>query len=112
MKPGDVATALFTFSDQIGAKKRPVLVVSSEEYNTTIDGDIIVAAISSKPPRNRFEYMIDAWKMSGLKMPSKVRAGTLQTVSTVLLQKIGQIPEEEFLEIKRLLTEVFGLGIN
>ncbi|KJS14717.1 MAG: hypothetical protein VR69_16785 [Peptococcaceae bacterium BRH_c4b] len=35
LKPDEIATALFYFSDQTGAKRRPVLVVISEDYNVT-----------------------------------------------------------------------------
>lgn len=110
LKPGEVATALFTYSDQTGAKRRPVLVVSSEEFNTS--GNVIIAAISSRPPRDRYDYQIESWKSSGLKMPSKVRAGTLQTITGMLLNKIGTIPDEEYHEVKRLLTEILSLNIN
>lgn len=111
LKPGEVATTMFSFADQTGAKRRPVLVVSSEEFNTRT-GDVIVAAISSKPPRDRYEYKLERWKLSGLKLPSKVRAGAVHTVSGLLLKRIGAIPEEEYYEVKKLLTEVLGLNIN
>jgi mRNA-degrading endonuclease toxin of MazEF toxin-antitoxin module len=111
LKPGEVATALFAYSDQAGAKRRPVLVISSEEYNAATR-NAIVAAISSKPPKEKFEYGIKNWKHSGLKMPSKVRAGTLQTVSEYLLNKIGSVPGDEYLEVKHLLTEILGLTAN
>lgn len=111
LKPGDVATAFFAFADQSGAKRRPVLVVSSDEYNT-ITGNVIIAAISSKPPKNRFEYPIKSWDRSGLKMPSKIRAGTLQTSTRLILQKIGSLPQEEIFTVKHLLEEVLNLQNN
>lgn len=111
VKPGEIATALFVYADQAGAKRRPVLVVSSEEYNSET-GNVIIAAISSRPLKDRFEYKIEKWQDSGLKMPSKVRAGTLQTVAGFLLHKIGSMPEEDFSHVKHLLTEVLGLNIN
>lgn len=110
-KPGEVATALFVYADQAGAKRRPVLIVSSEEYYSET-GNVIIAAISSRPPKDKFDYKIEKWQDSGLKMPSKVRVGTLQTTAGFLLHKIGSIPEEDYLQVKHLLTKVLCLNFN
>ena len=111
LKPGEIATALFYFSDQTGAKRRPVLVVSSEDYNVTTQ-NAVVTAISSRSQKDRYDYKIESWKTSGLKMPSKVRTGQLLAVSGALLQKIGTLSEEEYLEVRRLLADIMGLITN
>lgn len=92
LKQGEIATALFNFPDQTGAKRRPVLVVSSEDQNITTR-NAVVAAISSRPAKNRYDYKVEGWKTSGLRAPSMVRAGQLLTISGALLKKIGSLPE-------------------
>lgn len=80
--PGDVVLALFYYSDYRGAKVRPCVVVSSQAF-TEQTGQIIICAVSSKPPRNQFEVSLQGWQDAGLRFPSKVQAGKLLTVDAV-----------------------------
>jgi stage V sporulation protein S len=72
--PGDIVVALFGYSDLTGAKIRPALVVSTEMFNEQA-GLAVLAAISTKPPRNSFEENIIQWQDAGLRFPSKVCLG-------------------------------------
>jgi PemK-like protein. len=112
LKPGDIATALFNFPDQTGAKRRPVLVISSEEHNIKT-GNAVVLAISSRPPKNGYDQKVESCETSGLNaLSSTVRTGQVLTISCELLQKIGFLPEEQYRRIKPLLAKLFCLNFN
>lgn len=106
LMPGDVVTALFSFADLRGAKNRPALVLSSETFNRET-GHVVLAAISAKPVKERFDLSLERWKEAGLRLPSKVRCGRLNTVDVKLVEKISTLPPEELQKVKALLTEVF-----
>lgn len=105
LSPGDVVVALFCYSDLSGAKYRPALVVSTEEFNKET-GHLVLAAISRKPVRERYDLLLERWKEAGLRLPSKVRVGRLLTVEARLVKKIGTLPPEEVAKVTSVLREV------
>lgn len=69
LKPGDVATVLF-----LGAaapKRRPVVVVSSDEYQRHRP-DVVVAILTSNlaAASTPFDYVLQDWAAAGLKQLS------------------------------------------
>ncbi len=105
LSPGDVVVALFCYADLSGAKYRPALVVSTEEFNKET-GHLILAAISHKPVKERYDLLLERWKEAGLRLPSKVRVGRLLTVEAKLTRKIGAVPPDELVKVKTVLKEV------
>lgn len=64
---GDVVLVPFPFTDQSGTKKRPAVVVSGANYNTS-RRDIVIMAITSqwRTPLGFGETMIGDWQAAGL----------------------------------------------
>ncbi|NLK53109.1 MAG: type II toxin-antitoxin system PemK/MazF family toxin [Syntrophomonadaceae bacterium] len=104
LKPGDIVVTLFGYSDLSGAKIRPAFVVSTESY-TSETGLVVLAAISSRAIRNRFEISLTDWRKAGLRLPSKVCVGKLMTVNVGLVKKIGSAINQDVNNIERLLRE-------
>lgn len=105
LKPGDIVVALFGYSDLSGAKIRPAFVVSTESYASET-GLVVLAAISSRTIRNRFEISLTNWRKAGLRLPSKVCAGKHMTVNVQLVKKIGSATMQDVENVERLLREV------
>lgn len=65
--PGDVVVIKFPFTDQVGAKQRPAVVVSSADYNVNRP-DVVLLAITSQI-RHRLgfaEAVIEEWQEANL----------------------------------------------
>lgn len=107
LMPGDVVTALFFYSDASGAKVRPALVLSSVEFNKETH-HVVLAAISTKPAKDRFDVALEKWKEAGLRFPSRVRVGKLVTVDARLVKKIGSLAPEEAVEAITLARKVIA----
>jgi len=88
-KRGDIALVDFGFSEGAGAKKRPVLIISSDNYHRSRQ-EIIVAAITSNIKRALCgDTKIDKWKEAGLIYPSLV-TGVIRTIKVkVIIHKLG-----------------------
>jgi mRNA interferase MazF len=68
---GDVVLVPFPFIDQGGLKKRPAVVVSSDEYQARRVDLLIMAVTSQIHPRSRFgESPISEGRKAGLLAPS------------------------------------------
>ena len=67
---GDMVLVGFVFSDELGRKLRPAIVISSAAYNRARQ-EVIVAAVTSNVRRCLFgDYLIANWKEAGLLFPS------------------------------------------
>lgn len=76
----------FAFADERGAKRRPVLVLSTDEYNAG-RSDLIVAALTSNVARILpGDCPVARWQEAGLPKPSLVTA-ILRTVKSSMVEK-------------------------
>jgi len=79
---------VFSYLDGSGAKMRPALVISCEDYNVKTN-NVVMASISAKKVKNDYEIGIERWEDANLKMPSKVLVGKIATKNASLTKKIG-----------------------
>ena len=102
IKPGNIVLLKFPFSDEIGYKRRPALVLKDFE-----DGDMLVCRITSKIYKSKYDIYLDNWSQYGLKLPSVVRIHKLATLETNMIETtMGQIDDETFNKIKQIYLSI------
>ena len=106
-RKGDVVLVPFPFRDQIAAKVRPALVVSGAAYNAR--GDLIVAAITTHPPRVPSDYPLAAWRRARLVNPSTVRMQLATLSADRVLYRPGRILPRDLHVIDTRLREALDL---
>lgn len=93
---GDIVIADFPYSDRIGSKIRPALVISTDSNNNVLD-DMILAAVSRSTRAAAFTHVfIDptttAGKAAGLLHPSFIQCENLFTIDQrFILRSIGSL---------------------
>ena len=93
-KQGDIVLIPIPFTDLSSNKKRPVLIVSSDDYNKITD-DLIVAAITSNIAKNSVIITDNDLDEGNLLHKSCVRADKLYTlVQSIVIKKFGTVKEE------------------
>jgi mRNA interferase MazF len=108
---GDIIVADLIFSEQVGAKRRPALVISNTKYNQTSD-DIVVLKITSKGHSTEFDVGLDqSHLLSGeIKTESQIMTDNPATVYKKMAQiKIAQITPAKLTEVKTKLKRLYGL---
>src|SRR5262245_32671854 len=82
---GDVIAVPYDYSDLLGGKVRPALIVSSDGYNA-VQPDVVAAGISSQVTKaGAYDYVLTDWAAAGLRYPSLVR-GRLLTLEQSLIR--------------------------
>lgn len=104
---GDVVLVPFPFRDRAAAKVRPALVISARSYNAT--GDLIVAAITTHPPRFSSDYPLTGWRVARLVAPSTVRMQLATLATSRVLYRPGRIPESDLGAIGARLRQALDL---
>lgn len=100
----------FVFAEETGSKRRPVLLLSSDEY---MEGrqEAVVSAITSNTRRILTgDYLMVDWEDSGLIFPSVV-TGILRTIKQSMIErKMGEISPRDLAEIESNLTQILELN--
>jgi len=111
---GDIVVANIAYSQQIGFKKRPVLIISNTKYNQK-SGDIIVTSISSTKVKSKYDIKLTNRDLTEgeLNLESKILADFPTTIEKELIEnKIGKIKKTKLNEVKEKLSELYELQTN
>ena len=106
---GDVVLVDFGFSEGVGSKKRPVLIISTESYHRNRE-EVIVAAITHNIKRVLFgDTKIDDWKKAGLIYPSLV-TGIVRTIKEdMIIRKLGILPQSNLEKVQENIRKAIGV---
>jgi len=108
-KFGDVVLVPFPFTNQITTKKRPAVIVSSNDYQRERFDLVLIAITSQSNPVTSFgEITVTKWKAANLIKPSIIKP-VLTTISKELvIKKLGQLEEVDRQALQNLLQCILG----
>ena len=106
---GAVVLVRFIFADETGAKRRPVVIVSTDDYHHSRQ-EAIVAAITSNVDRLLVgDHLVIGWQEAGLLFPS-VATGVIRTIKQAMIERrLGAMLPEDMQAIRGKLQQVLGL---
>ncbi|NJE54081.1 type II toxin-antitoxin system PemK/MazF family toxin [Thermococcus sp. 21S9] len=108
---GDVVLLELPFTNYIGSKLRPVLVVSSNELNSLGD-DLIVLKITSKTHFREFQVELTQEDLleGKLKKKSYIDCSSVFTVEkSLVIKRIAKLTPEKLQEVKSTLKRTFDI---
>ncbi len=110
LRRGTVVLVPFPFTDLSAVKRRPALVISSDQYNQAT-GDIIILQITSRvgSPRRPGDHVVERWKEAGLLAPSVVRVRMTTLHSAVIVKQLGAMPSKDLSAVEAGIRSVLGL---
>ncbi|MDA1127832.1 MAG: type II toxin-antitoxin system PemK/MazF family toxin [Chloroflexi bacterium] len=99
----------FVFSEESGSKRRPVLILSSEQYLVGRQ-EAVVSAITSNTRRILAgDHLMVDWETAGLLFPS-VATGIIRTIKqTMIDRKMGTVSQRDLIEIESNLKQILEL---
>ena len=106
---GDVVLVRFVISDGTGARRRPAVILSSDEYNQGRQ-EAIVAAITGNMQRLLVgDHVIGGWREAGLLYPS-VATGIVRTIKRSMIERtLGRMGESDLRTIRNQMRRFLGL---
>jgi len=104
---GDVLLVPFPFTDQVGTKKRPGVVVSNRDYNAK-KPDIVILAVTSqvRVPLGYAEAMISDWQVAGLIKSSVFKPVFTTIEQNLVLRVLGRLSESDAQTLELLVGAV------
>ena len=106
-KKWDIVLVPFPFTDLSAVKKRPALIISSNEYNEY--QDVVVAFVTSNlaTQQRMGDYKIREWEKSNLPKPSMIRMKFATIDKSIILKTLGRLPEKDSNEFGQALIHFF-----
>jgi mRNA interferase MazF len=106
IQQGDVVAVDFPFTDGIGIKRRPVLVLSSDLINKT--GDVVLMQITSKSKNDGLSVALKPDDItSPLPLQSFLRVHKIFTLdSALVVKKLSKLNEDVFNNVLLNLFEI------
>jgi mRNA interferase MazF len=106
---GDVVLVPFPFTDQTEAKKRPGVIVSSDEYNQSRP-DVILMAITghlSDYPRIGEVVVVD-WKEAGLIKASTIKPILTTLEKSLIIRRLGKLRQRDVAALQATLRKILS----
>jgi len=106
---GDVVLVPFPFTDQTTVKKRPVIVVSSEEYNFNRP-DLVLMAVTRqvREPAPYGDTLVNHWAAAGLIKPSVMKPIFTTVEKGLVIKRLGELAEDDRQALRDSLQEILG----
>ena len=105
---GDIVLIPIPFTDLSSQKRRPVIVISNNDYNRK-SVDIVVVALTSNPVTVDYSFTITSSDLEKgqLNRPSKVRVDKIYTLSQAIVVKtFGRVNTKVLDRIRNTLQEL------
>lgn len=107
---GDIVSVNFPFADLQMQKRRPGLVLMSDDI------DLVVARVTTHPPRHQSDVALNRWAESGLPHASTVRLTKLATLDHRLVHRaVGHLHSEDIQSVIKAweqLTATIVTGLS
>lgn len=105
---GAIVLTDFPFTDLTAAKRRPALVISTDNDRRT---DVVVAYITSMPRNDSDAMAIEPTAGTGLKVKSAVRFDKIATINKdIIAGRIGHADPVWLDDARQVFFGVFGFG--
>ena len=100
---GDVILAAFPYEDKITENKtRPAVVMEKNDNSLTV----FALKVTSTPPRDKYDYEIVNWALTGLKNISTVRTCKRAVIYVSdIVKKIGTLSPTDFQAVVNLYNQ-------
>ena len=108
----EIVLTRFPFSDLVGSKIRPVLVLSNNGYNRR-HSDLLICAVTSSPRAHEYAANLttDDLEQGVLKIQSKIRADTMISIEQrIVIKRIGRVAIPKYQEIIDLVQKLISIA--
>ncbi len=106
-KFGDVVLVPFPFTNQSTTKKRPAIIISSEDYNRCKPDLILIAVTSNAKTDLQFgEVFIDEWSAAGLIKPSIIKPIITTAENSLVIKMLGTLRPLDLQALENILCQI------
>jgi mRNA interferase MazF len=105
---GDIVLIPVPFTDLSSSRRRPVIVISNDQYNSRME-DVVVVAMTSNLTPSQYSFVIDSADLAAgrLNRPGRVRVDKIYTLSQrIIVKQFGRVNDATLEKIRQILTDL------
>lgn len=105
---GDIVLIPVPFTDLSSRKRRPVIVISNDDYNRRTQ-DVVIVAMTSNPAPSPYSFQIASHDLieGSLNRPSTIRGDKVYTLNQSLIVKsFGRVSPQTMAQIQQVLVDI------
>ena len=101
---GEIVLVKFPFTNNLGFKKRPALIIKD-----TNDGDVIVCRITSTLPHSSYDLELKNWRQNGLQFPSVMRLHKIASLEKSMIdKKLGEVDSNVKAQVVSIIQKLLS----
>ena len=107
-KQREIVLVPFPYSDLSSAKRRPVLIISNDSYNSKFS-DVVDCVITSNLYTDEFSVILDDADLDAGILPGKsvIKCHKLFTIEqSQILKRFSVVSEKKFEEVRKIINEL------
>ena len=109
-KFGDVILVPFPFTDQSTSKKRPAIVISSDNYNQSKPDIILIAVTSQVNATLQFcEALINDWAGARLLKSSMIKPIMTTVQRNLVIRTLGKLQSQDLQDLENILQQIIDI---
>ncbi|MCX7123406.1 MAG: type II toxin-antitoxin system PemK/MazF family toxin [Gammaproteobacteria bacterium] len=108
-KPYGIVVVPFPFTDSAEAKRRPALIVSSEQHQQDTGQVTLLMVTCAKHSRWMSDHLIQDLKVTGLTAASFIRLKVFTLDLRLVLKEVGQLGPSDCKQVQSMLRSHFEL---
>lgn len=111
LKQRDIVLVPIPFTDLSSKERRPVVIISNNEYNERTEDIVVVAMTSNLQQQSEYSFVVtnDDVEAGHLLKPSCIRVDKIYTLSkSIVVKTFGKINQTTFEKILVLLKRLTG----
>ena len=105
---GDIVLIPIPFTDLSSQKRRPVIVISNDDYNQYAP-DVVVVAMTSNPAPSHYSFIVTSADLAhgNLNRPGTVRVDKIYTLDqTLIVKTFGRVNARTMSRLRAVLREL------
>lgn len=105
---GDIILIPVPFTDLSSGKRRPVIVISNDDYNRRTR-EVVIVAMTSNPASGPFSFQITSVDLADGKLnrPGFVRADKIYTLDqSLIVKRFGRVNRRTLAHIRRVFRDI------
>lgn len=105
---GDIVLVPVPFTDLSSQKRRPVIVISNDNYNRQ-SADVVVVAMTSNPAPSPFSFQLTSRDLveGALNRPGTVRVDKIYTLAqAIIVKKFGRVSPQILERVRQKIDTI------
>jgi mRNA interferase MazF len=108
-KPFEIVVVPFPFTDKVGAKRRPALIVSTSAFNRSHDQAVLAMITTAQQSDWPSDVHLEEWSAAGLSTACRVRLKLFTLDRELILRRVGTLAPHDRMAVQTALSQCIAV---